>query len=203
MPAQPTGRPPPKDRRWAYSCRTDSPPECPFRPLLGPGAAWSCRPSWAPGLGVLPPNTCLFHTDRLTQTDADFRTHKCTHSHTGPLTQTHTLRGKHTQMALPHSWAHSHIDTLPETHAHAHAHTHDLLRGHAACLLEGIRAPCRAERQQAEPGGCTCHGRGFPAGKTALSRAQPPLLSGAVQFWTWCEGTFHFPILEENQGHRL
>lgn len=56
-----------------------------------------------------------------------------------------------------------------------------------------------------QPGGAglgplTCRGRGLPAGEAALSRAQPPLLTGAVQFWTWSEGTFYFPILEESQG---
>lgn len=45
----------------------------------------------------------------------------------------------------------------------------------------------------------TCHGHGFPASIAALPGAQPPLLAGAVQFRTWHEGTFHLPILEENQ----
>lgn len=75
-----------------------------------------------------------------------------------------------------------------QSHTNVHTQTHsDRLRGAAL----GHRA-----------GALTCHGRGLPAGEAALSRAQPPLLAGAVQLWTRCEGALHFPILAERQRAR-
>lgn len=186
--------PHPRTDASAHSCRADGPPECPFHHLLDPAAARSCQSSslvqW-----VFPPNTCLVRTGSLMQTDAYPRTRKCTHSHTGTLAQARTLTETYTRRCLTHAWMY--------THTQAHSHTHTVSAGEAqsqACRAS--RPPCGAERGHAGLGALTCHGCGLPAGETALSRAQPPLLSGAVQLWTGCEGTFHLPILEENQGHR-
>lgn len=109
----------------------------------------------------------------LTQTNASIRIQKHSHTQRKHYTQTHT--NLHTQ-----------------TQCTVSAGTAQAPSWRASWPVWGAALGHRA-------GALTCHGCGLPAGEAALSRAQPPLLTGAVQFWAWCEGTFHFSILEESQ----
>lgn len=100
----------------------------------------------------------------------------------------------------------SQITTHTQTHLQTHTQTYTLRLiptvSVGAAQPPSWRHPglCWVQPGEAGLGPLTCHGRGLPAGEAALSRAQPPLLTGAVQLWTWSEGTFYFPILEESQG---
>lgn len=100
----------------------------------------------------------------------------------------------------------SQITAHTQTHLQTHTQTYTLRL--IPTVSVGTAQPpswrhpglCWLQPGEAGLGPLTCHGRGLPAGEAALSRAQPPLLTGAVQLWTWSEGTFYFPILEESQG---
>lgn len=132
------------------------------------------------------------YTGMLPQTYASIHPHKHTQSHTEQQ---------------PHCHTHTHGHTHTNTHAHSHTHVHSksllsLSGCSSASHPRASRLALGAALGHCRAGAPTCHGRGLPAAEAALARAQPPLLTGAVQFWTRCEGTFYFPILEKSQGSR-
>lgn len=93
----------------------------------------------------------------------------------------------------------THNRTHKYTHTHSQRRTHT--ETHTLSLCRQSQPPSwRTSPPDTGLGALTCHGCGLPAAETALSRAQPPLLPGTIQFRTRCEGTFHLSVLEENPG---